>query len=564
MRIKSIKTRNYRVLKDTLVEFGTGYCTISGKNNAGKSGIISLLSSLLYQETIRLWQTSQFELDYKEDKTQWIEDDLPIEITYLIVLSRSDDSALLSFLEQMANKKFTADIIDLDIMVTAKSTGEVRYKITVDNKAVEDKLAKDIIQKLKTSHLMFLHNSTSHDELFYGHGSQLSLVEFVLSEEEKRQILDAESSVQKRIKKFAKQHKEELQSLIGKLEEKYSVEFSTIDANYARHIPLGVRLIDKDVNVPINEWGSGTKNKVYILLSILWANRIKTQAKPDEKNTPIVVIEEPESFLHPSAQAEFGRLLSSLATEFGIQIIVTTHSPYMLNRSEISSNLLVKRKEKNQRKLGSEIVVPCGDEWMVPFSEHLGISAVEFKSWAPIFCGTSKRVLLVEGEIDKGYIEHIQKKKLTKLLLDDDIEIVPYGGKDALKNTLLLKFTLSKYDRVFITFDLDALNDVKRSLESLGYEHSKSYLPIGLDKNGHKDIEGYLPERIRSKVYSANTSLVTEAIGGDRDAKNKLKKKYLEAFTSNVDYSEDEMKYFNEMNKIISKNLSANKSLHRM
>jgi hypothetical protein len=37
------------------------------------------------------------------------------------------------------------------------------------------------------------------------------------------------------------------------------------------------------------------------------------------------MIEEPECFLHPSAQAEFGRILRDLAEEFQVQVIITTH-----------------------------------------------------------------------------------------------------------------------------------------------------------------------------------------------------------------------------------------------
>jgi len=41
------------------------------------------------------------------------------------------------------------------------------------------------------------------------------------------------------------------------------------------------------------------------------------------KITPVIIIEEPESFLHPSAQAEFGRVLHDFAEEFQVQVIVT-------------------------------------------------------------------------------------------------------------------------------------------------------------------------------------------------------------------------------------------------
>ena len=61
--------------------------------------------------------------------------------------------------------------------------------------------------------------------------------------------------------------------------------------------------------MPLNDSGSGTQNRTQILMSVLQANRIKTNPSLDDKITPLVVIEEPESFLHPSAQSEFGRIL---------------------------------------------------------------------------------------------------------------------------------------------------------------------------------------------------------------------------------------------------------------
>ncbi len=297
------------------------------------------------------------------------------------------------------------------------------------------------------------------------------------------------------------------------------------------------------------------------MLSILWANRIKTQGKEDEKITPIVVVEEPESFLHPSAQAEFGRLLSSLAIELGIQIIVTTHSPYMLNRDIPSSNILVRRHQICHKKCPSEIVIPKGENWMLPFSEHLGIPTKEFQEWALIFKSEKRKILLVEGPIDKDYFEYIIEKQLIADRFPDDIEIVAYGGKDALRNTVLLKFALEKYNETYITFDLDALNDVKRAIEAIGYQENITYFTIGKDIPGHKDIEGLLPDRTRKSIFANNTSLVTQAIGGDRPSKERLKKLLLEEFRKFDDYSTDELKGFRDLFKKINKGIKTNHKL---
>jgi predicted ATP-dependent endonuclease of OLD family len=150
-------------------------------------------------------------------------------------------------------------------------------------------------------------------------------------------------------------------------------------------MPLGISLRDKHIEVPLDNWGSGTQNRTQILMAVLQANRIKTTASPDDKITPIVVIEEPEAFLHPSAQSEFGRVLRTLSQDFGVQIIVATHSPYMLNREEPASNILLCRQMRRGKAYETKTVDTSDNGWMAPFAEHLGVEASEFSSWRPLF-----------------------------------------------------------------------------------------------------------------------------------------------------------------------------------
>lgn len=157
---------------------------------------------------------------------------------------------------------------------------------------------------------------------------------------------------------------------MGHLKEKYEVEFSIPDGMFSGNLPFEINLKDKNVDVPLIDWGSGTQNRTQIMVSILQANRIKLRLMKN-KITPMVLIEEPESFLHPSAQAEFGRVLRDLANELKIQTIVTTHSPYMLSQENMSSNILLERS--SLRKIKETAVVELKDEsWMEPFSEILG------------------------------------------------------------------------------------------------------------------------------------------------------------------------------------------------
>lgn len=292
-------------------------------------------------------------------------------------------------------------------------------------------------------------------------------------------------------------------------------------------------------------------------MAILQANRIKTTEAADEKITPFVVIEEPESFLHPSAQAEFGRMLRDLSAEFDIQIIATTHSPYMLNLQEPEANILLARQVKRRKAFSTYAVDTSGENWMAPFADHLGIGVSEFASLRPLFAAGKSRVLLVEGPIDQSYFEYLKDHDLDCARLNSEIEVVPYGGKDTLKNTLLIHFVLKTFDHVFITYDLDAQKDVRSALERIGLKHGTHHKALGIDKPGRDCIEGVLPPSILSRVNGEQTDLVMQLGSANnkdrRKAKDDLKKLYLAEFKACKQFQPSELQELDKIVKHVNK-----------
>lgn len=559
MKILSIKSKNFRTLKDITVDFSTEYCTISGKNNAGKSGIIRLLMALFKKGGEFPWTRDEYDIDYSVDKTQWEKQENAIVVEYALELSKIDDSSLVSFIEKMSEKTINTDIIQLVIKYEVEPKGRIKIKILINGEEAEEKSAREIDSKIKESNLLFLYNSTTpRMEHFIVSGRHHSLYDYVLSAEEKKELETASKNIDAKLKRLARAHKEDLNKILGRLSEKYDVEFSLPEGLATRRMPLGVKLKDRHVVVSLDDWGSGTQNRTHIMMSILKANRIKSTESAANKITPIVVIEEPESFLHPSAQAEFGEVLWSLAADLKIQVIVTTHSPYMLNRDLPSANILLCRKIKRNKSYETFRVDTNGDNWMAPFADHLGINSQDFKTWKPLFSTYKDKIILVEGEIDKEYFQFIRSLDATSF--DEDIEVVPYGGKDTLKNSILVKFVLSKFDQVFITYDLDAHDECKKALERIGLKEKINFYPLGKSSSGLKDIEGLLPTRITSEVNGKESDLIAKLRSSDsgerKSAKNELKKKYLEEFKNHSDYSEEELQEFSKVISIIKKSLS--------
>jgi putative ATP-dependent endonuclease of OLD family len=339
------------------------------------------------------------------------------------------------------------------------------------------------------------------------------------------------------------------------------VEVSPPEGSMARRMPLGLSLRDSNVKVPLDDWGSGTQNRTNILMAILQADRIKRQASPDDKITPLVVVEEPESFLHPSGQAEFGRFLRRLSDEFGIQILVTTHSPHMLNQEEPTANILLSRKTERGKTFATTLLKTDGDSWMAPFQDHLGIGPEDFRNLRHLFTTYKSKVLLVEGSLDQEYFHCLQRQSLPCETLTPDIEVVAYGGKDTLKNTLLIKFVLRKFDRVFVTYDLDAHTEVQAALNRIGLKPQEDYIPLGLAQTGKECIEGLLPQRVLAAVNGRETDLIMQL--GSRDnaerkkAKECLKHKYLEEFKSLTDHRAEDLKEFSKVVKRINHRLNA-------
>lgn len=557
MRLNSIKINNYRTLENITIKFHGYYSSISGKNNAGKTTIINAIKNIFSDPAQLLYPFRKDDLiDYNDDVTQWNSNKSNIRFEYSVLIEKDTDPGLFLFIEKFSGQ-LSRDSIEISIDLSYSKDGTQKCVVMVNNQTLEEFESNEILKKFQNSELAIFHNSTELDIVrIIGHRRGL-YHELILSKDEKKEIVAEQRRVHNKIQKLAKTQKEELTNLLGHLEEKYDVEFTIPEMSSINLMPLSINLKDKQVDIPLDGWGSGTQNRTRIMMSILHANHIKVKEDNSNRITPIIIIEEPESFLHPSAQAEFGRILRNLSADLQIQTIVTTHSPYMLSQENPESNILLDRKKFRGRLKDTYVVEIDPDNWMKPFSDILGLDNTEFEAWKNVVSSKSDKILLVEGEIDKEYLLYISNLDSSTLRLPQNIDIVPYGGKDSLKNTILLKFIMEKFKQVYVTFDLDARDELLRSMTSLNLIEEKNFLAIGVNEEGKECIEGLVPQSVLSQVYSENTDLVmkltTQNNKHRKDARNTLKKKILEKFKSKQDYSESDLQGFKKVIEIINK-----------
>jgi len=168
-----------------------------------------------------------------------------------------------------------------------------------------------------------------------------------------------------------------------------NVESQRFGGTFRRPVDVDVMIDDGEVT-ELSFKGDGLQSLAAVAMM-----RYMTQDKL-EGRTLILAIEEPESHLHPSAIHRLRSELKSLSLEH--QLILTTHSPILVNRSMVESNVIVSKGAINTTNNINEI----RDELGIRVSDNL-ISA--------------ELVLCVEGEDDKLLIE-LFLREISSLISD--------------------------------------------------------------------------------------------------------------------------------------------------
>lgn len=561
MIIKRLKTKNYRSLEDLEIFFNPFYNAISGKNNSGKSNVIkALLTFLTYDyRLLRGYSenTIHFVADYPISKSKdKIKENIEVEIE--LELDEIHDAGLFKFIKELILKDESEFNNSKEILVINASIEpdqkELKIKIHFGEHEILDEYKRsEVLNRLKGSNSVLFHNSTENDPFFLGKARRDKLISFI-GKEGRKEITKRKESLENEVKKLLKKHQAEFGSLLGRLEDKYDVALGISSLNIERE-SVEISLKEKGIEVSLEDWGSGTKNRTLILLNLMNAKRAQESTSLNDRHTPIIVIEEPESFLHPSAQAEFGRILQDLAVELKIQIIVATHSPYLLSHKEPTANILLQRNLSLQKR-GSEIVNTSGNKWHEPFALSLGISGEDFGPLKSTIFSGSNDIILVEGESDKEYFELLKDEKHGNSRLIFNGEIFAYGGAGSLKNNILIRFIKERFKRFVVTIDLDKFHEHKSSFEALGLKENREYIVIGKNETGKKAIEGLIPHDFLSKIYSENPDLVQKAMENSPDGKsfrNQLKKKILEKFKTEGQNDLSHFKDFYQLTKTLNK-----------
>jgi putative ATP-dependent endonuclease of the OLD family len=197
----------------------------------------------------------------------------------------------------------------------------------------------------------------------------------------------------------------------------------------------------KEVNVNLSSQGHGVQRQ-FILSACKECHDLFASLKQRSKNgkdftfdavessqlipkTKVLLVEEPELFLHPSGVRNIQRLLYELAENSCFQLISATHSPIMIDLSRPHSSLV--RIVKNEQ---SDV---CAYQLRTDIDLKDGVDILRMiRSFNPYVCEAffSDRVLLVEGPTESVVAKIVLEKfRESGFQNADSITVVDCGGK---------------------------------------------------------------------------------------------------------------------------------------
>jgi len=420
MRISKLRIKNYRCIKDTKELFPTKLFALIGKNNSGKSTVGRALQVFWGEVEIT-----------PEDFHKCTSDSIEIQVT------------LTDFVEDR-DEKYKDKDGNICIIFKCEKNKNPAYQIK-GSVIKAPTIKKDILPEL----LVIPAIRNPENESTAGAKSYLKqLISLILKEQEKAETEEGVSIDKLENKKLGEVSEEEIQlflehkrkSEIVNLSKNVNTNFQRIlsDTNKTVEIsPKGdlskfyteysTKIKDKDlekhVEDGVNILSCGTGLQSIYILSLL-----QTYADMRKCNDSILLIEEPEVYLHPDFQRKMFAALRGIASDN--QVIYTTHSPIMIGELWADDSVrLVTLKE------GQTIVETVNIESVI---SELGIRYEDVLN--------PNLIAFVEGKTDTEFFEFLILKLHSKLKksLSRIIKFIPSDGYRSIDSYAYMKIINSQ------------------------------------------------------------------------------------------------------------------------
>ena len=500
MKLSKFRIQNYRNFIDSgliEIDFSQGLVPIIGKNNIGKTNLISAIClgmSAIQEKGAKGPYSYRTRLEYDFER------DFPISV------DKNENAvtkiSLFFVLDEYECDEISRNCLDF-------KGNEISYEIEFDTSSRRTYSHISVSPDVSCSEGDFSLIRYLAGKLDINHISATRSIDGV--NKEIRRLIGSEIRNNKEIcEKYAELTEKACeiekpilvkvcQAIVDDLREFYpDVNSIDVEQNRNERFPMSYRtsreynlMLDDGVRTPLGQKSDGIINLAEIAL-------IKHSAELGVDNNLILAIEEPEAHLHTGAVYNLKETLDVIAKKY--QVIYSTHSP-ILAATKTSSNLIVE-KSKNQN--AESIVRKAKDKHDIGVA--LGMRSEESFYYLP------KLILLVEGSHDRACLKKLMplfSKRLFNAFEKEDIVIQAVNSASKFGENIRLienSFT-SEY---YCLFDCDESG--KQAAENLSNKEvlaESQYYFTRVRNKEFAEFEDWLNEEI---LYDAIESNCGESI----------------------------------------------------
>lgn len=473
--IAEITIKNFRSCLNTTVKF-EAFTPLVGYNNAGKSNILKCIDALVRGKA--------------QDSSNFYNPENPIEIIALVKglnedtlqhLSEAQRSSLIPFLE--------ADSLSIRFFQEKPGTGKnaAVLGIRAPSKLTENwqnpnGLPQAITTLFPEPTFINSMEDSAEDVAKFKAGNTIGKLISNLQKEivktKAKEINVALSSIGKKLNLSGAERLEELSKFDEAINSKIGDFFPGLTLNIDIPTPdisdlfkQGTIKVKEEGNpqvINFDNMGHGAQRSIQMTLIRHLAEISKDATK--EGKTNLLLIDEPELFLHPQAIEQIRGSLKILSLN-GYQVIFTTHSPFMIEQSDIPITNIVRKRaagtivETRLKEAIEKILLDNESQARLLFDTY-NLGQILF----------SDTVLIAEGDTEKHVLPSLFSSITGKTLGESKLALVIATGSPNIPGMLAI---------------LNEMNIPAKALADLDFAFTVAKSQ-GLISKEHHDIEACL------------------------------------------------------------------------
>lgn len=410
----------------------TAYTPLVGYNNAGKTNVLRALSWLMKK--------------YSLAASDFFDAESPVVVE--AVLSGITDGVLATIEEKHRAKiqEFVSGEKLKIRRVQAKpnaKTAEISFEIAIAGEAADQKWVPNptgidnAIMKLFPEHIFIgAMENASEDVGKFGTSTTIGkLMRAIIAPVIEAHSGSVEAALAGVASKLSANSEEKDQNLINldtRMQNEIEKFFPGVSVRTHIETPefsdflkgATVKIFEGDPSATIgrdaSSFGHGAQRSVQIALIKCLADIERGEVAG---RTTLLLIDEPELYLHPQAVELVRSSLKKLASE-GYQVILTTHSANMITRDDAANALLIRRDSTD-----GTVAYPRIEETVraaIIGEDHQSATLFDLTNSSKILF--SEKAVLAEGKTEKAVLPDLFKFATTKTLDEERLGLVDLGG----------------------------------------------------------------------------------------------------------------------------------------